>query len=49
MSCTVFEIWTEVRAWIDFLRGQTEVSIPDGIGQKTCLWNIAGDPKEKDC
>lgn len=23
--------------------GQTEVSIPDGIGQRMCFWNSTGD------
>lgn len=35
MSHTELETWTEVSTWIYFSSGQTGVSVPVGIGQRT--------------
>ena len=47
MSHTVLRFWTEVHAWIYFFSGQTGVSIPDGIGQRTVFleqfWRLEGE------
>lgn len=47
MSHTVLKFWTEVSAWIYFFSGQTGVSIPDGIGQRTVFleqcWRLEGE------